>query len=323
MNRLIISNTFNPYINIAVETYLCENIGGNSLFLWQNDGTVVVGAAQNTYSECDVKKLKADKKLIARRFSGGGAVYHDKGNLNFSFICPKAEYSLEKNLSVIIKALKNSGINAEFSGRNDLLVFGKKFSGNAFRHGKDYSLHHGTILINGNLKELSRYLTPQQGKLESKGIKSVASRVVNLKELNNTLTVEKMKKGLASAYTDTFGETAELCFGPTAEKPEVKELYNLLSSEKHIFGENPPFSTEINARFSFGHVNIRFNIESGVIQNTAVFSDALNVDFINALAAAFKGAAFSPQKITSALENSALDSHPEYPEFLEKLSELF
>src|SRR5450756_2322293 len=147
--RIVIGSSLDPYLNLAYEEYLVESAGADEaiLFLWQNHDTVVIGCNQNPWRECDISAMGWDGVKLARRVTGGGAVFHDMGNLNFSFIVPRARYDVVRQGSVIIGALRSIGIAAEQTGRNDITIGGRKFSGNAFMHRKTTSLHHGTILI--------------------------------------------------------------------------------------------------------------------------------------------------------------------------------
>ena len=203
---------YDPWFNLSVEEYLAEKINPNQvlLYLWQNKDTVVIGRNQNPWKECNIDKIKADGVYLARRSSGGGAVYHDLGNLNFTFITGKKLYDREKQLEVILRAVNSFGLHAYFSGRNDILLEEKKFSGNAYCFGDSFSYHHGTILINSNMSRLSHYLNPSKHKISSKGIDSVKSRVVNLHSLSPEITVTKMKTAVTNAFTDVYGEFTRL-----------------------------------------------------------------------------------------------------------------
>ena len=192
--QVVISNQYNPFLNRAVEQYLTDNQeeGTVAMYLWKNQRTVVIGYNQNPYSECNVKLLLDEGGYLMRRGTGGGAVYHDLGNINFSFIADKKTYDVRKQLSVIQDALRNYGLETEISGRNDLTCQGRKFSGNAFGKGKKNNLHHGTILIKTDGAMMQRYLIVDKAKLMKNGVKSVASRVINLSELAPELTSESI-----------------------------------------------------------------------------------------------------------------------------------
>ena len=231
-SEIFISESTDPYDNLAMEELLMEFCQAEDpknrsviLFLWQNDNTIVIGRNQNVWEECSVSDFLADGGRIARRKSGGGAVYHDTGNLNFSFIAPKDLYDISRQLGVIAKAVGSFGISAEVSGRNDLVIgegdaavrqspsagnalsfVGRKFSGNAFYDNGKRKLHHGTILIDTNPAKISKYLTPNHRKLAKRSIRSAASRVVCLKEICADITGEKMKAAVINAFMEEYGQ---------------------------------------------------------------------------------------------------------------------
>ncbi len=164
------SPSVNPYYNLSLEKYLFDHIkdGELTLYLWQNQRTVVCGRNQNVYQECRVSQLLEDGGHPTRRLSGGGAVFHDLGNLNFTFLVRDAGYDVDKQLSVILKACRTLGINVEKTGRNDITVDGKKFSGNAFYSSGERRYHHGTLMISVDKDMLSYYLNVDKTKLASK-----------------------------------------------------------------------------------------------------------------------------------------------------------
>ena len=196
--KYVITTETNPYKNLALEEYLLKQVGETEviLYLWQNEKTIVIGKNQNPWKECKVAELEANGGRLVRRLSGGGAVFHDLGNLNFTFLATKENINVEKQLEVIVRAVNHLGISAEKSGRNDITVEGRKFSGNAFYSEGNQSYHHGTILVNVDMSMLSRYLNVSKDKLVSKGVESVRSRVTNLTEYNVDLDIQRMKEVL-------------------------------------------------------------------------------------------------------------------------------
>lgn len=265
-----------PYINLATERCLLDSNRADSIimYLWQNDNTIVFGCSQNPWAECKCREFEADGGKVARRKSGGGAVYHDLGNLNFSFITPKDDYDLELQLKVIETACRYAGIDTVVSGRNDILADGRKFSGNAFYNTKWKSLHHGTILVDTDTDKMKKYLTPSAEKLESKGVKSVKSRVVNLKELNPELTVDKMKEYMIAAFEEVYGMTAG--YFPRPDTETVEDLAEEYSSWKFRYGIPFPFSVCFYGHFEWGHIQMQLYIKEGIIDTVQTYNDSLD-----------------------------------------------
>lgn len=296
-----------PYNNLAVEEVLLSRVPADSciLYLWQNDHTVVIGRNQNIWKECRVALLQEEGGKPARRLSGGGAVYHDLGNLNFTFLCPDAYYNVSKQLSVIQKAVSFAEIHAEFSGRNDLLADGKKFSGNAFYHSKGNAYHHGTLLIDSDMDKLQRYLSPPKAKLESKGIASVRSRVVNLKELSPALTCETMRSHMTQAFCQIYGMPAEP-FSLTAEDyNRIAELTARNADPKWLFEKQMAFSCCPEGRLSFGSVELRLFVEGGIIRDIQVYTDAMDTQLPELLKKALMYCTLQREAVSAAL--SAFD----------------
>lgn len=264
---ILISNSLNPYLNLAVESYLVEHckIAEVGLFLWRNDKTVVIGKNQNPFAECNVNALKKDNGFLARRLTGGGAVYHDEGNVNFSFIVSKDIYNVERQLNIIIKALKIFNIDAEFNGRNDITTDGKKFSGNAFLHKKNCSLHHGTILIKLNKDNMEKFLTISKEKLYAKGVKSTSSRIINLEQLSTEINYDSLSKALIACFIAEYGNAQELDFGSLVAKGEVPKLQQLFASKDFLFGKWKEEVTTSTMRYEWGCLSTHKDIEGNNI----------------------------------------------------------
>ena len=251
MNRFLSTNCVDPYENLALEELLFETQGeGATFYLWQNERTVVIGRNQNAWRECRVELLESEDGKLARRSSGGGAVFHDLGNLNFTFLLPKDQYDLVRQLGVIQKAAAKFGIDTSFTGRNDLVLTatGEKFSGNAFRFSNNVALHHGTILISADFSRLGRYLAPSQMKLESKGVKSVVSRVTNLGLQNPELTVETMKQALMEAFEAEYG-AYEPHSWDLIDQEKLEQKRQTYASWEWKFGTTPSFNVSLENRF--------------------------------------------------------------------------
>ena len=289
-NFLMYSPSFDPHENLALETALTGRIkeGDMCLYLWQNRHTVVIGRNQNAWKECRCELLREEGGKLARRSSGGGAVYHDLGNLNFTFAASPERYDLASQLDMIISALAKAGIRAEATGRNDMTVMGRKFSGNAFKHTKACSLQHGTLLISADMEKLSRYLRPSESKLKAKGVDSVRSRVCNLTEFNPDISIESMKKLLAEAFIEKYGpaqviDPAEL---------DISEILPAYSSWQWNYGETPRFDISLERRFVWGGVEIMLTLKKGIVESAQVYTDALDTEISGKIRAALTGAAY-------------------------------
>jgi len=295
------SNSTDPYENLAVEKRLLDAVSKDAviLYLWQNRKTVVIGKNQNPWAECNCRLLEEEGGRLARRLSGGGAVFHDLGNLNFTFLCREENYDLTRQQEVLLTACRMAGISAERSGRNDLLAEGRKFSGNAFYHSGGRAYHHGTILVDADTALMSRYLTPSKAKLEAKGVKSVRSRVVNLRELAPTLTVEHMKEYLQAALAEVYGlePQAMAAFSPA----EVAALAAEYADWDYLYGTPLPLSLTCEERFDWGSVQLQLEIRSGVIQAVRVYTDAMEHTLPDQLQATLIGVRFATEELKQAL----------------------
>lgn len=274
---LLEGDGFDPHYNLAVEEALLD-ITENAciLYLWQNQNTVVIGQNQNAWRECRTALLEEEGGRLARRLSGGGAVFHDLGNLNFTFVMQSGDYDLDKQFAVIEGACRILGINAQRSGRNDVLAEGRKFSGNAFYRGKTTSYHHGTLMVDADLEKLGRYLSPSKAKLEAKGVSSVRSRVVNLKELCPEITVSNLKMALVQAFSQVYGLPVEMLPEGYLPRERVESLRERNTTWEWNYGKKLPFSVTVEGRFDWGGVEIGLDVESGIIKAAKVYTDAMD-----------------------------------------------
>jgi len=212
----------------------------------------------------------------------------------------KRLYNIEKQLQVIIDALKKSGIEAEFSGRNDITAQGRKFSGNAFYNTKDTVLHHGTLLINSDFSKLAAYLQVSKEKIQSKGIESLQSRVINLKEINTSITLEEVISNLKSTFIKTYGGKGEaIDINPFQE--EAKSLYNKYSSWQCRYGESPAFDISFQKRFPWGEIEICLKCKEGYIVDSKVYSDAMDYEVITEISKKLNGIKFQVECIISSI----------------------
>jgi lipoate-protein ligase A len=324
-NLLFVSKSFEPWFNLAVEEYLTATIKSNQviLYLWQNNNTVVIGSNQNPWKECDVSRIRNTGIKLARRQSGGGAVFHDKGNLNYTFIAQNNIFDIEKQFTVIINAVKSFGFNAIFSGRNDILINNSKFSGNAFFIDDKASYHHGTLLIDSNLSTLSGILTPSKQKIESKGIDSVRARVMNLKELSNEISIDSMKERIINSFKEQYGEIdseTELTEN-SYDSEAFKKIYKTQSSWDWIYGDSPSFEAVHSKKFKWGEVEIGFNLIDGKVIDTKIYSDSLITSFGKKLSKALNGVKYDSDNIKKAIDS--IDSLENEKEIFSDVKELF
>lgn len=273
------TNGFNPHYNLAVESALLEDArnGVLTVYLWRNDNTVVIGRHQNAYLDVNVKKLYEEGGTLARRPTGGGAVFHDKGNLNFSFITGLESYDVNDNNDVILRAVRKLGPDAEVTGRNDIVTGGRKFSGNAYLKTNTGALHHGTILISADTSKMSGFLNVPPDKLEGKGVSSVRSRVVNLAELDENIDVFKVKEAILAVLEEKYGKIYPI---KEPDKKKVEAYYKKYSDREYLFGKNVKLDSRKYKRFSWGYADVNFTLSGGVIDDIEIFSDGINVDDI-------------------------------------------
>ena len=319
------SRSFAAPENLGTEAFLTEHTGPGemTLFLWQNERTVVIGRNQNAWKECRLDALNRDGGTLVRRLSGGGAVFHDLGNLNVSFCVPRAEEDIPGQTQIILNALQKLGVRASRSGRNDLEIDGRKFSGHAvYRQGAS-SCHHATLMLNVDRESLEKYLCVSPLKLQSRGVDSVRARVVNLSERFPSLTIPALCTALKDAFSEAYGLPAEPY--PWQERlagsgsDRLRSLQDRFSSWEWTFGRPIPFGIEDQARFAWGEVQLRLRLEHGCIQECKCWTDAMDPLWAEETETALQGIRFTPDAIRSALASVSFSSEPRVREDLENL----
>lgn len=336
---IVRSESHDPWFNLALEEYLMRQLGqaaaspaaaadgtgpatessgaaaagepaerlGAVLYLWQNQDTVVIGRNQNAWAECKTAQLEAEGGRLARRSTGGGAVFHDLGNLNFSLLLPQASFDLDRNFDMIVSTVRQGGIPAERSGRNDILAEGLKFSGNAFRVNHGVGLHHGTLLVHSELERVGRYLTVAPAKLAAKGIQSVRSRVTNLQAIRSDITVGQLMTAMEQAFVQTFCQPAAAWTVEHAgdcdfvADPRFASLQRQFASWEWRYGETMQFDAFLDKKLDWGHVQIGLQVQQGVISQAQIYSDALDCDFIDEIAICLQGLPFRSEAMAEAV----------------------
>lgn len=296
---------FDPYFNLAIEQHLLETVedGCCILYLWQNQNTVVIGRNQNAWKECRTTLLEEEGGHLARRLSGGGAVFHDLGNLNFTFLVPTVDYDLDRQLDVIITACRTLGIKAKRSGRNDILANDRKFSGNAFYQNGSRSYHHGTLMVDADLERMGRYLNPSKAKLAAKGVDSVRSRVVNLRELCPGLSIPTLSQHIIAAFQQVYGLSMETMTLDDMDCSVIKSLYRRNRSWEWNYGRQLPFTFECEGQFSWGNLQIQLQVDSGIVRAAQVYSDSMDWQSAPDLEKAFTGSRFTIDALQSCVNS--------------------
>lgn len=325
--RLLISESFDPWFNLAVEETIFRQMSADQrvMFLWRNADTVVIGRAQNPWKECNTRRMEEDNVRLARRSSGGGAVFQDLGNTCFTFMAGKPEYDKTISTQIIVNGLAQVGIDAQVSGRNDLVLNTdngpRKISGSAYRETRDRGFHHGTLLINTDLNRLANYLNPDPKKLQAKGITSVRSRVANLCELVSDISHEKVCEGIINSFSSHYGETVVAEYispDKLPDLPNFAETFAKQSSWEWNFGQAPAFSHYSDTRFSWGGIEFHFDIEKGIITRCQFYTDSLDPSPLEWMSNQLTGRVYQANTIRTLIQQMT----QQWPDLAEQLADL-
>ena len=272
-----------PRINLAIEEYALKNLNINETYLlfYINKPSIIIGKNQNTIEEINTEYVEENGITVVRRLSGGGAVYHDLGNLNFSFITKddgESFHNFRKFTEPVINALKKLGVNAELSGRNDIEVEGRKISGNAQFSTRGRMFSHGTLLLDSEIEHVVSALKVKKDKIESKGIKSIRSRVANISEfLEKKVTVEEFRQLLLTNIFEGLEEIPEYVL----TEEDWKKIHQL-SEERYQtwewnYGKSPKFNLQHSHRFPVGSIDVRLEVNKGIIDHCKIYGDFFGV----------------------------------------------
>ncbi len=304
-----------PRINLAIEEYLLRSrpVDEDILLFYINEPSIIIGRYQNALEEINRSYVAEHGIHVVRRLSGGGAVYHDLGNLCFSLITRGGKedaLNFKKFTAPVTRALGEMGIPAELGGRNDILVDGRKISGNAIYSTKQGIVCHGTLLLNTDLSVLSEALKVKPGKIESKGIKSVRSRVANLSEfMDEPVAMETFRKRLLQGI-----------FAGSEEIPQYRltkqdwEAIKVLSNERYMtwewnYGRSPAFNVQKTQRFAFGEIDARIEVQAGVIQSVKFYGDFIGQDELSVLEKRLSGVRYDQASLEQALKDIDIASY--------------
>ncbi|MBD7965551.1 lipoate--protein ligase [Fictibacillus norfolkensis] len=300
-------NITDPRVNLAIEEFALKHLDINETYLlfYINEPSIIIGKNQNTVEEINADYVRDEGIHVVRRLSGGGAVYHDLGNLNFSFITKddgNSFHDFKKFTDPVVKALNKLGVNAELSGRNDILADGKKISGNAQFSTKGRMFSHGTLLFDSEIENVVSALNVRMDKIESKGIKSIRSRVTNIREhLDEDMTMEEFKQTLLTYLFEEFDSI------PKYELTESDwEEIRKISRERYAnwdwnYGKSPKFNVELSNRFAAGSVDIRLHIVKGIIQESKIFGDFFGVGDVSDIENKLNGVRYDREAIEEVL----------------------
>ncbi|MEI3597560.1 MULTISPECIES: lipoate--protein ligase [unclassified Oceanobacillus] len=300
-----------PMINLAIEEYILENFGETDTYLlfYVNGPSIIIGRNQNTIEEINTDYVEANNIKVVRRLSGGGAVYHDEENLNFSFITKddgESFQNFQKFTQPIVDALNERGVPAELQGRNDIAVEGRKISGNAMFSTRGRMFSHGTLMLNSKIDELTKALKVKKIKIESKGIKSIRSRVANINEyLEDKLTIEEFKEMILKHVFNVDDVKDVPQYVLTDEDWEkIHEISrNRYQKWEWNYGKSPSFNIQESHKFPAGLVDVRLNVKKGIIEDCTIFGDFFGIGEIKDLENKLIGLRHDRKTIEAALED--------------------
>lgn len=306
----IYNSTTNPYANLAAEEYVLKHFKDDIFMLWRNEPAIIVGKYQNTLAEINLDFVKEHQIKVVRRLTGGGAVFHDLGNLNFTFIENHQKGDFRTFTEPILEVLNQLKVNAQFEGRNDLTINGRKFSGNAQCIYRQKILHHGTLLFSSVMSDLSSALKVNPLKFEDKAVKSVQKRVTNISEhLQETMTFEAFAR-LIMKHIMSTKQGAELYEFTQEDKRNIAQLVaEKYSTWEWNFGTSPQYTFSKMIRTKGGNVEVHLKIEKGKISDIKFYGDFFACREISELEALFMGKAHRKDVIHDLLQTIDINNY--------------
>lgn len=309
----ILNNCTDPYLNIATDEYIFKHLEEDCFMLWRNDNAIIVGKHQNTHAEINHEYVKQQNIHVVRRLSGGGAVYHDMGNLNFTFTQTGEDSTLmdfEKFTRPILEVLHSLGVNARFEGRNDLTIDGKKISGNAEHIFKNKILHHGTLLFSSEMRNVSEALKINPLKYIDKAVKSVPKRVTNISEhLATPISIDQFTSMIMDHVLKTFPGARPYVFSEADKEKIAGIAKNKYATREWNFGYSPDYAFKKGIRTSGGTMEINLDVEKGMIRDIRIFGDFFNHRDIGEIETSLRGVAHDENEIRQVLSQFNLDEY--------------
>ena len=304
----VVHSNQNPYLNMAIEEYLLTHLSQreNCFMLWQNRPAVIIGRHQNAWEDINTEYVREHDIAVVRRMTGGGAVYHDLGNLNFTFVVQDDGHGFDfaRFSRPIIAALRQLGVTAEHSGRNDILIDGRKFSGNSEYRYADRLFHHGTLLFDSDLTVVGKALQVKPSKIASKGVKSVRSRVTNISEyLPQPVSLDEIKEALLAAVKADYGTDLHTHALGEADWEIINSIHEARYAQwEWTYGHTPEFNLQRQKRFPWGEVDIRLNIVKGMIETCTIYGDFFSNANIAALEIQLQGLRYQRDALATAMQ---------------------
>ena len=312
--RILRSNLNSIYANLAVEeAIIAKEAVQPHLFLWRNEPAVTIGRHQNPWKECNLNAMDDKGVSLARRYSGGGAVYQDMGCTTFTFVNgisanDSPSRIIDSNFDLLVNSLTSLGLSAARKGRNDVVVGEFKVSGSAFKQIPGRLVHHGTILVNTDMTRLASYLTPSKLKLQSKGIASVGARVVNLSEINPSINHEIICDSLTKSYSSHYNDTSsvmDIIDESIQSDPVFCNHHKALKDWNWRYGTTPEFSNLLETRLDqIGCFDVHYQVNDGKISKIRIFSDCLFPDVIETIQNSLLGSPYSVSAIRETLNST-------------------
>lgn len=309
--RIIDNDIRDPYLNLAIEEYLTKTAVEDCFMLWQNCPSIILGKNQNAYAEINMDYVRKNDVAVVRRITGGGAVYHDEGNINFTFIASRHENKFadfSKFTKPVVVALSKLGITAEFSGRNDLVIDNKKFSGNAQCRLKDNIMHHGTLLFDVDIEALVASLNVNFLKIKTKAVASTRARVTNIsehlklpmtiKEFKNMLLKEIKNSSSGSRYYELTKEDL------MAAESLAKEKYRL---KEWTFSDKFAFTAQKEKKFAGGLLQVYTDIKNGMLKEIRFFGDYFSEKDVGEIEKALRNTPYNELAIKKSLDSFDID----------------
>lgn len=302
-----------PRINLAIEEHLLRNVDIDEpiLLFYINKPSVIIGRNQNTIEEIDPDYVSEKGIHVVRRLSGGGAVYHDHGNLNFSFITSGREglHDFGRFTGPVLNVLRQLGVDAELRGKSDIFADGKKISGNAQFAASGRMFSHGTLLFDTNLEHMLRALNPRRAKIESKAVQSVRNFVTNIRDLlDDDLDIEGLKRAILHGIFKG-GEIVAYALTPH-DWSEIREISSRrYSSWEWNYGRSPEFNVRKSDKTPAGNIDVRVDVKQGVIQNARIYGDFAGSRPVNELEERLVGLRYDRETLAKTLAQTDLEAY--------------